>query len=156
MSVLPSPLSCLREERKAMQLLLDVIQQEQAQLVAMDVDMLDQLTLRKNSLVSQMATLSGQRLAALAAAGFAAREDAMAGWLAQSGEVEAGPLWQELLSLTREAKESNRLNGMLINKHLVHTQGALQALRPAASGATTYGPSGQTMRGPSSGRFVVG
>lgn len=152
-----SPLASLREEHVAMSSLLALIQREQGQLVVMDVDLLGALTTSKNLLVNQISALSVGRHAALAAAGFAPREDGMTAWLQQADAGdEANALWTALLAMTREAKELNRVNGMLINKHLVHTQSALQALRPAASGANTYGPSGQTMSGPSSGRVVIG
>lgn len=151
-----SPLTSLGEEHAAMSSLLALIQQEQAQLVVMDVDTLSDLTARKNLLVNRIAGLSAKRHQALAAAGCAAREDGMTAWLAQNAAGDAAALWSDLLAMTREAKELNRINGMLINKHLVHTQSALQALRPAAAGASTYGPSGQTMSGPSSHRVVIG
>jgi flagella synthesis protein FlgN len=61
------------------------------------------------------------------------------------------------LQQTREAKELNRINGMLINKQMNHTQGALQALRPAS--ATTnnfYGPGGMSTTLPRSRGFLAG
>jgi flagella synthesis protein FlgN len=68
----------------------------------------------------------------------------------------AADAWKALLQLTREAKEINRLNGMLLNKHLSYTQGALNALRPVPQAGKLYGPSGQTFGSNSSGRVVIG
>jgi hypothetical protein len=55
-------------------------------------------------------------------------------WLAVGGNDELRR-WNRLLELTREAKEFNRVNGMLVNKQLAHTQGVLNAMRGPASGA---------------------
>lgn len=138
---LGSPIASLREEQRVITALLDVLQQEQRHLVAADIDGLTELTPKKSALVNDMAVLAGQRHNALGAAGYKAEEAGMDAWLAAGGDAEAAPLWSEVLELTRAAKELNRLNGTLISKHLSHTQGALQALRPQAQG-NFYGPSG--------------
>ena len=137
-----SPMSSLREEQRVITALLEVLKQEQQQLVAADIDGLTELTPRKSALVNDMAVLGSRRHNALGAAGYKAEEAGMEAWLAASGDAEAAPLWAQVLDLTREAKELNRVNGTLISKHLSHTQGALQALRPQAQG-NFYGPSGQ-------------
>jgi flagella synthesis protein FlgN len=77
-------------------------------------------------------------------------------WLAVGGSDELRAQWNHLLDMTREAKELNRVNGMLVNKQLAHTQGMLNALRPAAAGAGVYGPAGQAVPTGPSRRFVVG
>jgi flagella synthesis protein FlgN len=77
-------------------------------------------------------------------------------WLAVGGSDELRAQWNSLLDLTREAKELNRVNGMLVNKQLAHTQGMLNELRPAAAGAGVYGPGGQALGSGPSRRFVVG
>lgn len=137
-----TPMSSLREEQRVITELLEVLKQEQQQLLAADIDGLTALTPRKSSLVNDMAVLASQRHNALGAAGYKAEEAGMEAWLAASGDAEAAPLWSQVLEQTRQAKELNRVNGTLISKHLSHTQGALQALRPQAQG-NFYGPSGQ-------------
>ncbi|MEO7576072.1 MAG: flagellar protein FlgN, partial [Massilia sp.] len=99
-----------------------------------------------------------RRHQALGAAGFAAAEDGMAPWLVAQADQVLDADWQQLLTTTREAKELNRVNGMLIAKQMHHTQTVLQAMRTPASGAeaAVYGPSGQTSSGGPSRRFVVG
>ena len=76
------------------------------------------------------------------------------------GNDEARAQWEALLALAREAKELNRVNGMLINKQLAHNQGVLNALRmPAGAGADVggvYGASGQTLGSGPSKRYVIG
>lgn len=152
-----TPIDSLRDEQQTMRELLELMQQEQQHLMAVDVEQLNQVTVRKGELVSRMAALALARHQALAAAGHSAGEEGMAPWLAECGQTAAAPLWQELLGMTRKAKELNRVNGMLINKHMAHTQGALAALRPAATeNASVYGPSGKHVAARQSGRFVVG
>ncbi|QGZ39266.1 flagella synthesis protein FlgN [Pseudoduganella flava] len=77
-------------------------------------------------------------------------------WLAAHGTDDDKALWNTVLEQTREAKEVNRLNGMLINKQLSHTQGALQALRPPSQAGAVYGPSGRTTTTTTSRGFLAG
>lgn len=155
---MPSPITTLRDEQHLITSLVGLMQQEQQCLVNADTDTLAALTPQKSSLVQQMAALASQRHQALGAAGFAAAEAGMDDWLAGAGDEAARSLWLALLASTREAKELNRVNGMLINKHMTHTQVVLNAMRTPAGGADNafYGPSGQTTGGGPSRRFVVG
>jgi flagellar biosynthesis protein FlgN len=138
-----TPIDSLQEEHKVMGALLDILKQEQQHLVAADIEGLTELTAEKSALVAQMAALANARHSALGAAGFLAQEAGMADWIAALNDDVATQLWQNLLADTHQAKELNRINGMLINKHMSHTQGALQALRPQATAANSlYGPSG--------------
>ena len=153
-----SPQATLVAEQQLVASLVELMQQEQQLLVAADADALAPVTVAKTQMVQELAELSKQRHAALAAAGCDGSEAGMEPWLAVGGSPEARAQWERLLELTREAKELNRVNGMLINKHLAHNQGVLNALRtPAGSDAAgVYGASGQTLGGGPSKRFVVG
>jgi flagella synthesis protein FlgN len=151
-------LATLRDENAVLAVLLDLMKQEQQCLVDADSGALSALTPQKAQLVGQMGDLSRQRHQALAAAGFEASEAGMQAWLDSAGDPAASALWHDLLSATRIAKEMNRLNGMLINKQLAYTQGAISAMHSPAGGgdAGVYGPSGKTTpAGPSRG-FVAG
>jgi len=150
-----SPMQSLRAEHKLITALHDVLQQEQELLVAADIEGLDQLTPRKAELINEMALLANQRHRALGAAGCAPREAGMETWLDAHGTEADRKLWTDVLDRTREAKELNRLNGMLINRQMSHTQGALQALRPQAQ-AGVYGPSGRTATSAFSRGFMAG
>ena len=149
-----SPMHSLRAEHKLITALHDVLQQEQELLVAADIESLDQLTPRKAELINEMALLANQRHRALGAAGCPPREAGMESWLDTHGTADDRKLWNDVLDQTREAKELNRLNGMLINRQMSHTQGALQALRPQAQ-AGVYGPSGRTATNTVSRGFVA-
>ncbi|MFC0253150.1 flagella synthesis protein FlgN [Massilia consociata] len=153
-----SPIHTVPLEQQHVSSLLELMKQEQALLVAADADGLAELTPRKNALLQELAALSAQRHAALAAAGCEGSEAGMEPWLAVGGNPEARAQWEQLLHLAREAKELNRVNGMLINKQLAHKQGMLNALRMPAGleAGGVYGASGQTIAGGPSKRYVVG
>jgi flagella synthesis protein FlgN len=151
-----SPLTSLPEEEQVMTLLLDLLKKEQLHLVSADIENLIDITAQKSMLVGNMAALAGARHHALGLAGFAAQETGMQAWMTDNGSSVDASLWQHVLALTREAKEINRVNGMLINKQMVHTQSALNALRPNAQGVDVYGPNGQASSTPANRRFVIG
>lgn len=153
-----SPATTLTFEHERIEALTELMKQEQQFLVAADADGLAGLTPRKVALVQELAQLSRERHAALGAAGFAASEAGMEPWLAAHGNEAARSGWAQLLARTVEAKELNRVNGMLINRQMAHNQTVLNALRTPASGAdpALYGAKGQTFGGGPSQRFVVG
>ncbi|APA67227.1 MULTISPECIES: flagella synthesis protein FlgN [unclassified Janthinobacterium] len=151
-----TPFSSLRDEQELMTTLLALMKEEQLHLVAADIDAVAEITVRKTALIGQLSQLAAQRHQALAAAGFMAAEAGMEDWLVGAGIADAAPLWKALLETTREAKEQNRLNSLLVNKHMLHTQGALNALRPTAQSGNFYGPSGQPTTNTPNRRVVIG
>jgi len=154
--VLASPGATLRDEQQLIGSILELMKSEQQFLVSADADGLATINPQKLQLAQKMAELARLRHRALGAAGFSASESGMEPWLAVGGNDELRTQWNRLLELTREAKELNRVNGMLVNKQMGHTQGMLNALRPAAAGAGVYGPGGHTSLGGPSRRYVVG
>ncbi len=141
-----SPHSTLQDELKVVNCLIDLMKQEQQFLVAADTHGLESLTPLKNGLVEQLSSFSVKRHAALQADGFAASETGMEAWLLRMNDPAIRASWAQLLDRTREAKELNRVNGMLINKQFSANQTLLNAMRAPAGSAETavYGPSGQT------------
>lgn len=151
-----TPFSSLRDEQQLMTTLLALMKEEQLHLVAADIDAIAELTVRKTALIGKLSQLAAQRHQALAAAGFTAAEAGMEDWLVVAEEADAASLWKALLATTREAKEQNRLNSLLVNKHMLHTQGALNAMRPTAQSGNFYGPSGQPTSNTPQRRVVIG
>jgi flagella synthesis protein FlgN len=153
-----SPDATLASERALIDALAQILREEQRLLVAADTDALAGLTPQKAQRVQELAMLAAQRHRALGAAGFEAAEAGMAPWLAAHGSSQARADWEQLLGATREAKELNRVNGMLINKHMAHNQQLLAELRGAAQGADTamYGPGGQAVGANTSRKFGAG
>lgn len=155
----PSPTTALQTEFDTMTALLELLKQEQQYLVSADNEALEQATPVKTDMVRQMAAASAERHRALSAAGFPATDKGMESWLGSIADDSAAALWASLLDLTREAKEQNRVNGMLIARHLAHNSNLLNAMRQPASGAAAgnvYGPTGQAQLSGPSRRFVVG
>jgi len=154
----PSPTQTIAAEHQHLDALVALMKQEQQSLVALDADELSSLTTQKNALLASLSSLSQQRHAALRAAGCEGSEAGMGPWLAASDDGGAREQWERMLDVAREAKELNRVNGMLINKQLAHNQGVLNALRTPTNAptGTIYGASGQTMGVGVSKRYVVG
>ncbi len=148
----------LQDELKLINCLIDLMKQEQQFLVAANTDGLGTLTPLKTQLVEQMADLAGQRHKSLETDGFAPSEVGMEAWVLRMANPVISAGWQQVLERMREAKELNRINGMLINKQMMHNQILIQAMRTPADAADTgfYGPSGQTTPVNSKRRLVVG
>ena len=153
-----SPITTLGDELALLNSLVELMKQEQQMLVSADTDALAALTPQKDQWIGQLAALSRQRHHNLGAAGFAPREAGMETWLDSCKDAAANAEWQQVLAKTREAKELNRVNGMLITKHLTHNQSLINAMRTPAGGsdAGVYGPSGQSTPAGPSRRFVIG
>jgi flagella synthesis protein FlgN len=153
-----TPGTTLAAEQQLIGSLVELMKQEQQTLVNGNADGLAALMPQKTELVQQLAALSAARHQALGAAGFAAAEGGMEPWLGASGAPDARAQWEQLLALTAEAKELNRVNGMLINKQMAHNQIVLNALRTPAGGAEpgVYGPGGQPVASGPSRRYVIG
>ena len=153
-----SPGATLRDEQQLIASIVEVMKQEQQLLVSADADGLATLTPHKLKLAQQAATLARTRHTALGAAGFPAAETGMEAWLAVGANDTVRAEWARLLDLTRDAKELNRVNGMLLSKQLASTTGVLNALRGSSGSGTggVYGPGGQTLASGPSRRFLVG
>ena len=153
-----SPAATLTAEHERIEALVELMKQEQQFLVAADADGLAGLTPRKVALVQELAQLSRERHVALGASGFAASEAGMEPWLAAQADESLRSMWAQLLAHTADAKDLNRVNGMLINRQMAHNQTVLNALRTptAAPESTLYGAKGQTFGSAPSRRFVVG
>ncbi len=152
-----SPLTTLNDELALISSLVELMKQEQRHLVDIDVDSLSDLTPQKSQLVQDLAALAARRHGALGKLGMDASESGMQAWLATASS-DANAQWRKLLAMTVEAKELNRVNGMLISKQMAHTQVIMQAMRTPTSAADTnmYGPDGQATGPAPSRRYVVG
>lgn len=152
-----SPAHSLGKELDAGKALLTLLQQEQQHLVNADLDGLTRVTEEKTKAVARMTELAQGRHRALAAQGFEASEAGMRDWLNTPAVAAAsGKSWTALLDLAREAKELNRLNGLLLNQHMARNQGAINVLQGTPAGGGMYGPNGQSTSRASSRKLVVG
>lgn len=151
-----NPAGSLSEENKAARSLLQLLQQEQDRLVAAEIDGLPELTEEKAKVVARLTELATIRHNALASAGFEAKESGMKAWLEKTASNTINKSWTELLSMVRRAKEMNRTNGLLINKHMVRNQQAITVLRGTPQGGNFYGPDGQARAYSSTRGLVIG
>jgi flagellar biosynthesis protein FlgN len=147
----------LGEELGAANALLQLLKQEQAHLIDANVDELAKITEEKAKIVARMTELAQNRHRTLAAAGFEASEAGMQKWAkSRTALPAASKSWNELLGIAKEAKELNRINGMLIGQHAARNQIALNILQGNPQGGTMYGPDGQSTSKSSSRKLVVG
>ncbi len=154
-----NPMDSLREEHKALASLIELMKDEQAHLIAANIEGLQAINEQKAKIVARASEMAQKRHRALVLAGFEPKEEDMRAWLASINQSNVGEAWEQLLEITRSAKELNRVNGMLINKHLARNQGALEALQgptQTSSPSNFYGPNGQTKGAINSRRLVVG
>jgi len=143
-----SPAFTLEQEISKTHQLLQMMQQEQGLLVKADIKGLDELVKSKSVVVEQLLELAKLRNKNLEAAGFKGKEASMQAWLdnlsASKNDRETyQKQWTELVTLTKSAKETNRINGLLIGSHMKRNQQAFNALNNATKGESLYGPDGQ-------------
>jgi len=150
------PQATLPAEHERLAALVELMKQEQQLLMAADADALAELTPRKVDLVQELAQLSRQRHAVLGGMGFEATENGMDAWMVSHADAPTRAGWSALLASAAEAKELNRVNGLLINRQLAHNGTVLQALRTptGAAESTLYGAKGQTFGAGAARRFV--
>lgn len=152
-----APAENLDKECHLAQELVELLKREQEQLIRADIQTLPELAEAKADIIGKMSSLAKLRHQRLAAAGFTASEKGMQDWVDNTAAKEdVRQSWQRLLSFAQSAKELNRVNGLLISKHLQRTQGALNALNSRTHGGGFYGPDGQSMSRPGSRGLVIG
>lgn len=137
---------------------MDLLKKEQASLISADVDALAALSEEKAGLVARMTELALNRHSALRTLGFEASEAGMQVWLQTPQAPKAATqAWSELLEIASQAKEANRVNGLILGQHMMRNQQALNVLQGNNQPAgTIYGPNGQTTSSASTRRLVVG
>jgi flagella synthesis protein FlgN len=135
-------LSVLITEIQVVREFKSTLQAEQKSLVDGDVNALTQLSKPKLDLVERLNKLAEERLRKLELQGFSPDRSGMELWAAGMGSV-AKDAWQSMLAIASEAKQSNKINGNLIQSRLQNNQQALSVLMSAADQASLYGPDGQ-------------
>lgn len=126
-----TPRSEINFEQDAMlvnQLLTD-LQKEQSALVVSDVDAIEQLIDKRLVLLQQLSVAAKNRYDALAALGYEPNEKGMAQWLHAQAQPILNRTWDNFQKALVQAKELNRLNGVLINKHFNRNQQILNHLQ---------------------------
>jgi len=139
-----NPASNLPLEKAALVRLIGKLQQEQALLSEASAEGMTDIISEKANIVAEMTTLAGNRHRLLATAGYADDEAGMQKWMNEQGSDADKDVWADLFELAQDAKELNRINGLLIGKKLSINQSALTILQGKTGTGSFYGPDGQS------------
>lgn len=120
-----------------------LLSREQAGLVVVDLDAIEALLEEKSTLLQRINLVARHRYEALAANGFEPSEAGMTAWLKQQAQPAMHKAWAGFQKALHQAREMNRLNGMLINKHFSRNQQLLNHLQGNSSAGEVYGRNGQ-------------
>ncbi|MBX9868218.1 MAG: flagellar protein FlgN [Burkholderiaceae bacterium] len=152
-SSLPALHQCVQDELIAMTSFAKILKLEQAALIAGDTDQLESITPEKNILIKQLTELEKIRKSTLINGGYESNINGTERYLAQCEESDqVSMIWHQLLDISKEAKEFNRTNGILINRHISRNQSALNILQRSDPAANLYGPNGQSTNKSVTGR----
>lgn len=137
------PAISFEEDSQLLKQLLALLVREQSGLVMIDIDTIEAILEEKSVLLQRMNEVATNRYQALSNNGFAPSEAGMLAWLAQLAKPSMNTLWDSFQKTLAQAKETNRLNGMLINKHFNRNQQLLNHLQGNVSSGSVYGRDGQ-------------
>lgn len=144
----------LESEAREAAAFVELLNKEQAMLVAGNVDGLLPLIDQKGAFTAKLGDLADARERIINQAGAGSGRAGMETYLSrQPTDKVLRSRWEALLAVAGEAQALNQTNGKLIRLHLQHNQQAMNALMAAANQATTYGPDGH-QRPAGSGRFL--
>ncbi|MCP1572077.1 MULTISPECIES: flagella synthesis protein FlgN [Herbaspirillum] len=139
-----NPASKLQLEQAALSRLVEKLRQEQALLAEATAEGLTDIISEKASIVAEMSTLAGNRHLLLGQLGYSEDEAGMQKWMNEQGDETDKDVWASMFELAQDAKELNRVNGLLIGKKLSINQSALTILQGKTSAGNFYGPDGQS------------
>ncbi|MFJ3045094.1 flagella synthesis protein FlgN [Herbaspirillum chlorophenolicum] len=139
-----NPAQSLTQEKTALARLVEKLRQEQALLSETASEGMTDLISEKASIVAEMTTLAGHRHQILARLGYADDEGGMQQWMNEHSSDDDKEIWAALFDLAQDAKELNRVNGILIGKKLSINQSALTILQGKSNAGNFYGPDGQS------------
>ena len=141
-------LICIQNESDAMATLVEILRLEQVALTqAPSLELMEEInavTLKKNQLIASISQLGQLRKNEVKRLGFRQAEAKMPLWLQDDDQKAA---WNKLIVHTQKANELNRVNGLLISRHLLRNQSTLQVLyknHQNSSMPSLYGANGQS------------
>ncbi|MES2770518.1 MAG: flagellar protein FlgN [Pseudomonadota bacterium] len=143
----------IKLECAALARFLALLKQEQTALSQVDKEVLADLTPKKESVVLELAALAAQRNAVLCAENDGNAKQSITDWLASNpNRSQSKATWEETVALATEARELNRLNGLLIQTCMRHNARILDALHSASNSFNLYNADGKTTP-PNGGRI---
>ncbi len=143
------------QDAKLVSNLLEVLTREQSSLVMADIDAIETVMEEKSFLLQNISATANSRYAILAKGGFEANESGMTAWLKHQAKPSLFESWAHFQKLISQAKEMNRLNGLLINKHFNRNQQLLNQLQGHSANSNVYGKNGQAQSQSSSRSSLV-
>jgi flagella synthesis protein FlgN len=148
--------ACLQEELDSMTSLASILEKEQFALIEGNVAALNELSQEKSQRLAKLSDLGKKRSFHLSTLGYSSDINGMEAYLASpSTETAILDNWKQLLHISEIAKENNRANGILINRHLKKNQGALNVLQKNNTDDLLYGANGQSKNNIPSGRSII-
>lgn len=123
--------------------LLAALSREQSSLIMMDIDAIEGLLEEKSVLLQRISATAKTRYDVLAKKGFESNEAGMLAYIKQQAKPSINKAWADFQKALSQAKEMNRLNGTLINKHFNRNQQLLNHLQGGSSAGVVYGRDGQ-------------
>lgn len=138
-----SPIS-FEQDANLVKALLDELLLEQSALVKGDIGVVETIIDRKFTLLQQLSSVAKNRYELLANNGFEASETGMVAWIKLQADKQVHKDWDQFQKMLAYTKETNRLNGVLINKHFNRNQQLLNQIQGKAEAGGIYGKNGQT------------
>lgn len=135
--------------------LLRLLAREQTKLVRANIEEIEALMEEKSRLIQRMSTTAQNRYDLLAENGFSANEAGMEAWVGAQDNPRLDESWQNFQTTLSQAKEINRVNGLLINKHFNRNQELLNHLQGNHSALGLYGANGQAALASSSRNSLI-
>lgn len=133
----------LAEDAKLLSALIALLNTEQSNLIKADADAIQAVLDKKSMLLQQLNQAAKVRYDALSANGYTANEAGMEAWVQSQSNASLKQSWAKLQQMLAQAKELNRLNGVLITKHFNRNQELLNHLQGKAGSDSVYGRDGQ-------------
>lgn len=137
-----SPIS-FEQDANLVKTLLEELLIEQSALVRGDIELVESIIDRKFTLLQQLSSVAKNRYEVLANNGFEANESGMVAWIKLQADASVQKAWDRFQVELARTKETNRLNGVLINKHFNRNQQLLNHLQGKQDSASVYGKNGQ-------------
>ncbi|MEZ0231358.1 MAG: flagella synthesis protein FlgN [Methylophilaceae bacterium] len=122
--------------------LVAILAREQTNLVRVDIDVIEELLEEKAVLLQKINDVAKSRYQMLAMQNFEASEAGMTAWIAKQKDAQIDLAWSNFQKTLTQAKEMNRVNGVLISKHFNNNRAKLNVLQNVNTGSQFYGPDG--------------
>lgn len=137
----------IKAESDALGLFVELLREEQQSLVRGDIEQTSAFSQAKSTRLFELKRLADERQALLLRKGLPADRPGMQRLLDSLGSDAAAlrMAWQQLLVVTRTARDLNETNGTLIRTRLNGAQRALNVLLSAANIAGAYNNDGSTL-----------